>query len=232
MSCAQRRGGVFRIALAGFFLLYLNHGQLISSPLELPPPAPEVEEPDWRIEIARESMAHAFVRLTKIELDEARQIVQTAELEAAKYDLDLFRVLAFVVAESWGNPRARSWAGARGLMQIMPATGRRIAAAREEKWRGTKSLYEIDTNISYGVWYYHHLLGIFEGDEQAAIAAYNWGPRHILWRIEKDRPLPEIYPGKVLKAQKKLEREFNREATGRFRQGLRENFSEEGRSNR
>lgn len=232
MSCAQHKRGVFRIALAGFFLLYLSHGQPISFPLKPPPPALEVEEPDWRIEVARESMARAFVGLTSIELGEARQIVQTAELEAAKHDLDLFRVLAFVVAESWGNPQARSWAGARGLMQIMPATGRVIAAAREEKWRGIKSLYEIDTNISYGAWYYHHLLGIFEGDEQAAIAAYNWGPRHILWRIEKGRPLPKVYPGKVLKAQRNLEREFNSEATRRFRQGLRENFSEEGRSNR
>ena len=106
------------------------------------------------------------------------------------------------------------------MMQIMPGTGRYIASAREEKWGGIKSLYEVETNISYGVWYYHHLLEVFEGDEEAAVAAYNWGPEHIAWRLKNGRRLPRVYPGKVIQAQGQLESEFNHEATRLFWQHL------------
>jgi soluble lytic murein transglycosylase-like protein len=154
-------------------------------------------------------------------LDEAGKVARIVEREAGKYDdVDPFRVLAFIVAESQGNPGAVSQAGARGLMQIMPGTGQYIASAREEKWRGSKSLHETETNISYGVWYYQHLLKVFDGDEQAAIAAYNWGPEHITWRLKEGRRLPTVYPGKVIEAQRELEREFSHESTYLFWQRL------------
>ena len=220
---------MLRLALVGLLLLCLHRDQATPALITLGPPAPEVAQSDWRVVAARKSLGRALAKLTGIDLERADYIVQVAETEAAKYDLDLFRILAFIVAESWGNPQAKSWVGARGLMQIMPSTGRGIAKARDEEWRGVKSLYEIDTNISYGVWYYQHLLKIFEGNELAAIAAYNWGPRHILWRLEHGRRLPKVYPAKVLKAQKNLEREFSPEATKRFREGLRKyNPNDEG----
>ena len=101
-------------------------------------------------------------------------------------------------------------------MQVMPATGRVIARERNEVWGGTESLYDVDTNITYGVWYYHYLLQVFEGNEMAAIAAYNWGPDHIAGRIKKGRRLPRVYPSKVLRAQTKLEREFDNEISTRY----------------
>ncbi len=208
-----------RMILSAVILLLL-HGPGLGPTLEALPPAVEAQpddaHSDWQTEVAQESLAHAFATLTGVGIDEATEITSLAEQEASQYFIDPFRVLAFIVAESWGDPRARSRVGARGLMQIMPATGRGIAREREETWGGIKSLYDVETNITYGVWYYHHLLETFEGDEMAAIAAYNWGPEHIRWRMRKGRQLPKVYPGKVLRAQVKLEREFANEITTRY----------------
>ncbi len=171
---------------------------------------------DWRLEVARAAMVQAFARLTGMELELAQEIVPIVEREAGKHDLDPFRILGFIVAESNGKARAYSSAGARGLMQIMPRTGQFIAHSLGEKWQGTKSLYEVETNITYGVWYYNHLLEFFEGDEHAAMSAYNWGPENIEFRLNEGRRLPVVYPDKVLKAQERLEREFGYEGTKRF----------------
>ena len=186
-----------------------------------PPPEPSVQAyPVWQIEVAQESMARAFASLTGTSLVRARKIVSIVDREAAQYGMDPFRVLAFIMAESWGDPRAKSHVGARGLMQIMPATGRVIARGRQEDWGGINSLYEVETNITYGAWYYHHLLVVFEGNDAAAIAAYNWGPVNVRQRIRYGRRLPQVYPGKVLQAQAKLEKEFAREASARYWQGF------------
>ena len=182
-SPAQRRLRFPQIILLGGILLLLDGGSFMpAADPEVPPPVADVQpaevehDLDWQTDLARESMAHAFSSLTSVSIDEATRIVLLAEQETAKYDTDIdpFRILAFIVAESWGNPRARSHVGARGLMQIMPATGRVIARERNEDWGGIKSLYDVETNIAYGVWYYDHLLDVFDGDETAAIAAYNW----------------------------------------------------------
>lgn len=186
-------------------------------------PAPEVREEQALQETGErlrnlpyEAMPQALSNLTGIGLDQALEIVLIADQEANRYDLDIFRVLALIIAESHGNHRAKSPVGALGLMQIMPKTGQYIAATLTEPWGGSRSLYEIETNIAYGVWYYHYLLLTFEGNEQAALAAYNWGPETIQQRIRKGERLPIVYPRKVLEAEDKLEREFNNEATQRF----------------
>lgn len=211
--------------LAGLALLFLSQGGQPPPPpstlTEPPAQIQKVNKPDWE-KIGTEGLTRALVKLTNLEPARAKDVVRTVERETLKYEIHPLRVLAFIVAESWGNPRARSRAGARGLMQIMPGTGRYIASSRREKWRGVGSLYDIETNISYGVWYYHHLLEIFAGNERAAVAAYNWGPEHIARRLETGRPLPQVYPGKVFKAQAELEEEFSREATLLFWEGLTE----------
>ena len=213
------------LLLAG--LLVLLHGGTYTPAPEPTAPLPDVQvvvtKPDWQLEVARESMAHAFSSLTSLEVAKAERIVRLVDKEASQYGINPFRILAFIVAESWGDSKARSHVGARGLMQIMPATGRVIARERKEAWGGIKSLYDIETNIAYGVWYYDHLLQVFEGDEVAAIAAYNWGPQHIRWRMKKGRRLPQVYPGKVLRAQKRLEREFSNEISTRYWRSFIEN---------
>lgn len=191
-----------------------------------PEPSPDLgaqEETPWQLSTARESMATGLEVLTHLSQEEAYEIVLLVEQESAKYDLDPFRVLALLIAESHGDVRAVSDAGALGLMQIMPQTGKFIAESLGQSWKGDASLFDAGTNIIYGVWYYHHLLQLFRGNEQAALVAYNWGPEHIRDRIRKGEKLPTIYSSKILAAEASLEREFSNAATSHFREYLGKN---------
>ncbi len=183
-----------------------------------PEPAPEIvvgvdgsrEKLEQRQEaLVRESLAYALYKVARIPEDRARVIVGLVLQETQQHtDLDPLLVLGLIVAESLANPQAKSRVGARGLMQIMPATGRFIAHHLNEEWAGTQSLYEMERNVRYGVWYLNHLQELFPEDEQAMIAAYNWGPDHIQYRQIQERKLPTVYPGKVWEAQQRLQEEM------------------------
>ena len=73
---------------------------------------------------------------------------------------------AIIQAESSYNPRARSPRGAVGLMQLMPATGRRF---------GAKNLTDPTANVYAGARYLRYLLEIFDNNKKLAIAGYNAG---------------------------------------------------------
>jgi soluble lytic murein transglycosylase len=91
-------------------------------------------------------------------------------------DPDPLFLLALMRQESWFHPEALSSAGARGLMQIMPATGRKIAASLgEEGPFRAEGLDEPDRNVRYGVWYFRSLLERYGGDPVVAASAYNAG---------------------------------------------------------
>lgn len=85
--------------------------------------------------------------------------------------------------ESMLNHSIRSWAGAVGLMQVMPGTARQIA--KKEKWKfgGTNTLTDPETNIKYGSTYLRWMLDRFDNNRILAAAAYNAGPNRIpRWR--------------------------------------------------
>lgn len=86
---------------------------------------------------------------------------------AHRYGLDPLLVAAIVKAESGFDARAVSPAGAKGLMQLMPAT----AAAL-----GVRDPFDPSQNVDGGVRYFWDLLQRFGGDVRLALAAYNAGP--------------------------------------------------------
>ena len=100
------------------------------------------------------------------------------ESAAAAFDhgIDPAWVLATIRMESAFRPRARSSAGARGLMQIMPATGRRIANAAGVRYHGSRTLYDPVKNIRLGSAYLRRLLDRMHGNPALASASYNAGP--------------------------------------------------------
>lgn len=105
---------------------------------------------------------------------------------ALKQNLDPALVFGLIRQESVFDELAGSNVGARGLMQIMPATGRQIARQLQEPWRSDMSLYEPETNIKYGTFYYKQLLDKFNGQAALAAAGYNAGPgRVIQWLPDK-----------------------------------------------
>jgi soluble lytic murein transglycosylase len=106
--------------------------------------------------------------------------------EAAKHDIDPTWVAAEIRAESVFNPKARSHADARGLMQVLPSTGAGIAKRLGLPWRGGESLYEPDFNIQLGTAYLRELEDKY-GMTYVAIAAYNAGPAPV-GRWQSQRP--------------------------------------------
>src|SRR5690606_28052126 len=93
--------------------------------------------------------------------------------EAARHDIDPAWVAAEIRAESVFDPNARSSANARGLMQVVPATGAAEARRLGLPWRGADSLYDAETNIALGTAYLRKVLDRFGGKPYFAIAGYN-----------------------------------------------------------
>jgi hypothetical protein len=77
-------------------------------------------------------------------------------------------VSALIRAESAGNARAVSHKGARGLMQLMPATGERFGVRRDQ-------LSDPKRNLEAGITYLKWLIDRFPNDLQKVLAAYNAG---------------------------------------------------------
>lgn len=107
-----------------------------------------------------------------------------------KHKLNPAIIFGLVRRESAFNEKAYSPVGARGLMQIMPGTGRQIARNLNERWRGNNSLYNPVTNIRYGAYYYQKLLKRFDGHYAIALAAYNAGPQRVKKWLPKDQAMP------------------------------------------
>ncbi|WP_282925979.1 lytic transglycosylase domain-containing protein [Helcococcus kunzii] len=91
--------------------------------------------------------------------------------------LDEKLITALVKTESSFNPNAHSKADARGLMQLVPETGKWVASQLDEEFK-EENLKDPETNIRYGTYYFKHLLNQFKSVDYAIIA-YNAGPTNV-----------------------------------------------------
>ncbi len=99
---------------------------------------------------------------------------------ASRYGIDPLLVHSVIRVESNYNPVAVSPKGAEGLMQLMPATGRRF---------GVSNSFDVHENIDAGVKYLKYLLDLF-GDDKLALAAYSAGESAVM-RYGAVPPYPE-----------------------------------------
>ncbi|MEP4485086.1 MAG: transglycosylase SLT domain-containing protein [Halioglobus sp.] len=98
-------------------------------------------------------------------------------------------LMAIARRESAFYPLARSPVGARGLMQVMPATGKQVAS-QIGRSHSTGALYDVEHNVLLGSAYYRQLLDRFDGNRIFALAAYNAGPHRVdRWRNNGDERL-------------------------------------------
>jgi soluble lytic murein transglycosylase len=95
--------------------------------------------------------------------------------QAHEKGVDASLIAAVIYAESRFSDQT-SRAGARGLMQITPATAREIERLSGGTTFRLADLSDPEVNIRYGTFYLHELLARYHGNEVAALAAYNAGP--------------------------------------------------------
>ncbi|QUJ68064.1 murein transglycosylase [Photobacterium sp. GJ3] len=98
-------------------------------------------------------------------------------------ELQTTTMMALARQESALNPQAVSPVGARGLMQLMPATAKHTARKLGYKYSGVSSLFEPEVNIRLGSGYLKMMLERYDNNRIFAFAAYNAGPGRVTrWR--------------------------------------------------
>jgi soluble lytic murein transglycosylase len=114
-----------------------------------------------------------------------------AEVQAVTtaYDFDSRIFHALVREESSFNPRARSWAGARGLSQLMPATAQQVAGWLKMRVT-TAQLSDPKTNLRIGSRYLSYLFGLFNDNPFLAVAGYNAGQGNVLKWVSRFGDVP------------------------------------------
>lgn len=98
---------------------------------------------------------------------------------AKEFDLDPLFVLAIMRQESRFDTGISSWAGAQGLMQLMPGTAKTLAQQLRVHPYSINRLYEPEINILLGAKYISDLLKRFKDRPELALAAYNGGPSRV-----------------------------------------------------
>ncbi|MBN1459666.1 MAG: lytic transglycosylase domain-containing protein [Armatimonadetes bacterium] len=112
--------------------------------------------------ICKRAIKHLNPKLSDKEVD---TIADSIVLYAGKYGVDPYLVVAVIAAESRFNPQARSYKGAMGLGQLMPATA---AAHNVDAWDPV-------ANLNVAVRIIRRNLDKYHGDWNKALAAYNAG---------------------------------------------------------
>lgn len=106
--------------------------------------------------------------------------------EAAGAGLDGHLLAAIVKTESDFEPGAVSVKGARGLMQIMPETGRWMAGKKGLQDYSPELLFSPEYNVRIGVWYIEELYREYRGDTLLVLAAYNAGSGNVNKWLEQN----------------------------------------------
>jgi peptidoglycan lytic transglycosylase len=137
--------------------------------------------------------------------------------QADEKGVDAALIAAVIYAESKFEDQESS-AGARGLMQITPEAAATIAKNSEATSFELKDLGDPEINIRYGTFLLRELLDRYDGDEAAALAAYNAGPGNAdKWGgaglSVEDIPFPETraYVEEVLEKRDEYRRKYAKE---------------------
>ena len=122
-----------------------------------------------------------------------------------------------IQAESGGDPKAVSPAGAQGLMQLMPETAKEM---------GVKDSFDPAQNRAGGTRYINQMLRKYDGDQELALMAYNWGPGNVDRWLKKGRPAKAVpqetrdYLAKLLPAAPEELEQFNARPNPAVQQSL------------
>jgi soluble lytic murein transglycosylase-like protein len=152
--------------------------------------APSKKDPPAAASVSKAASMGAEAGET-IPPDSDALIAESIKTAAGKYNLPEKLIASVIRAESNFQADAVSPAGARGLMQLMPATAKEL---------GVDDPFDVRQNIDGGAGYLRQMLDRFKGDLRLALAAYNAGPGTVE-KYNGNVPFPETqnYIQRVLK---------------------------------
>jgi soluble lytic murein transglycosylase len=137
--------------------------------------------------------------------------------QSAEKNVDAALIAAVIYSESKFVDQT-SHAGARGLMQITPDAADFIARQSDATSFELKDLGDPEINIRYGTFLLRELLDRYDGDEAAALAAYNAGPGNAdewggseLTVADIDFPETRAYVEEVLAKREEYRAKYGRE---------------------
>lgn len=168
-----------------------------------------------RLEAERESRDVELAVITALDAHrmrvspaKRRAIAQTIVQAAHEYQLDPELILGVIFTESSFIVDAESHMGAVGLMQLMPTTAEQLARELEIEWRSNDLLTDPQVNILLGSFYLRKLIGRFDDDLDAALAAYNMGPNRFVSVMQRNGRVRNRYPDKVRQVSASLRERF------------------------
>ena len=129
-----------------------------------------------------------------------------------EHNIDVDLLASLVKAESGGDSRAVSRAGARGLMQLMPATAKDM---------GVEDSFKPEENVRGGAIYLDELLTRYHDNMALALAAYNAGPD----AVDKYHGIPPYSETRAYVAR--VIHEFNRRVLAREAEAKREDVRDD-----
>ena len=166
--------------LPQFFTSVLDRFSSVEERAALASIAWDIGQPNLALRMARLSLAHGIdmgaYAYPRHAMPKYRRVTPQVE-EALLYGL--------IRQESEFNPKAVSWAGARGMMQIMPATGKLIARQHRQKYDVNLLTTDPSYNVTLGHAHLHDLLQSFNGSYIMTLVAYNAGPGRVKQWIER-----------------------------------------------
>jgi soluble lytic murein transglycosylase len=133
-------------------------------------------DPRYRLFTIKITVSSGQAPFRRLNIDNIKPLIEKA---SNTYKVDPALIAAIIKAESNFDPKAVSWAGARGLMQLMPNTAALV---------GCQDSFDPEQNIMGGTRYIRMMLNRFNGNVALALAAYNSGPE----RVAKNMAIPEI----------------------------------------
>jgi soluble lytic murein transglycosylase-like protein len=165
--------------------------------IELVPDPPATPTP------AAHALSPAPTAAAQLTSTDLREMLTRA---GSEHNIDVDLLASVVKAESDGNARAVSHAGAQGLMQLMPATAASM---------GVKDSFQPDQNVSGGSAYLDALLTRYHDNLSLALAAYNAGPA----AVDRYHGIPPYTETRIYVAR--VIHEFNRRVMARETQAQR-----------
>ena len=161
-----------------------------------------LKEQDYKDRVRKRIEQIISKHYTGLNEKNAVRIPELILIESEKYGYDPLFLTALIITESSFYNWAKSNRGARGLMQLRPATAIALASETHLKWRGNRTLFDPEKNIALGAYYLNKMVSRF-GNLTLALEAYNHGPSRLSKYLRKGYQ-PKSYSTKVLKNYRKI----------------------------